>query len=61
MNTQKAKKIAKDTLLSALAAAYYRIADENDYTEEDKEQIYKYINQYGEAMAKRIGEQYYTS
>lgn len=62
MKIEDAKKIAKDTLLSALSVAYYRISDnEEDYTEEEKEEIIKYMNQYGEAMAKRIGKQYYTS
>lgn len=62
MTVANAKKTAKDTLLSALSSAYYRIADnDDDYTEEEKELIFKYINQYGEAMAKRIGERYYTT
>ena len=33
---------------------------EGGLTEEEVEQISKYINQYGEAMAKAIGERYYT-
>lgn len=62
MTVGEAKEIAKDTVLSTLACAYYRIADnDNDYTEREKDLIYKYINKYGEAMAKRIGEKYYTS
>lgn len=62
MTISNAKEIAKDTLLSALASAYYRIADnDRDYTEDEKELIFKYMNQYGDAMAKRIGERYYTS
>lgn len=61
MEKQKLKKIAKHALLSALSTAYYRIVDnDNDYTEDEKELICQYINQYGDAMAKRIGERYYT-
>ena len=53
---------AKELLIDALAVAYYKLEDvEYNYlTEEDKDEIRSYINQYGKAMATRIGKEYYT-
>lgn len=60
MTKTEAKKIAKDTLMSAISVAYYRICDSNDYTEEEEDMIINYINKYGETMAKSIKEKYFT-
>jgi hypothetical protein len=60
MKKTEAKAIAKDTLLTAISVAYYRICDDNDYTEEEQNLIIDYINKYGETMAKSINEKYFT-
>lgn len=60
MKKSEAKQIAKDTLLSAISVAYYRICDDDDYTEEEQNLIIDYINKYGETMAKSIKEKYFT-
>lgn len=51
------RKIAKDILMDSVGVAYYKLENE-DYSEEEKDQICQYINQYGESMAKAIGEKY---
>ena len=53
------RELAKDKLMEAIAVAYYKLEDEN-LTDEEIEQISKYINQYGEAMGKAIQRNYYT-
>lgn len=53
------RQIAKDMLIETLAVAYYKL-ENKDYSEEENEQICQYINQYGESMAKAIGEKYFT-
>lgn len=60
MKKSEAKAIAKDTLISAISVAYYRICDGEDYTEEEQNMIIDYINKYGETMAKSINEKYFT-
>lgn len=60
MTKTEAKRIAKDTLLTSLSVSYYRICDNNDYTEEEQNLIIDYINKYGEAMSKAIKEKYFT-
>lgn len=60
MKKTEAKEIAKDTILSALGCAYYKISDDNSYTDEEKDIIISYINKYGEKMAKAIKEEYVT-
>ena len=59
MTKKEMRKMAKDKLLASIAVTYYKLEDEN-LSEEEVEQNSKYINQYGEAMAKAIGERYYT-
>ena len=53
------REFAKDKLMEAIAVAYYKLEDEN-LTDEEREQISTYINQYGEAMGKAIHRNYYT-
>ena len=60
MTKSEAKAIAKDTLISVIFVAYYRICDDNDYTEEEQNMIIDYINKYGETMAKSIKKKYFT-
>ncbi len=60
MTKKEMRQAAKDMLMSAISAAYYKMEDE-DYTEEEQEEINKYIWQYGTAMAKAIGEEFYTA
>lgn len=59
MKATEARKIAKEILIESLSVAYYRLED-TDYSEEEVEKISKYIDQYGERMAKSIGEEYFT-
>lgn len=53
------REIAKDVLMASIAVAYYKIND-RDFSEEESEQITRYIDQYGKAMGNAIGERYYT-
>ena len=59
MRKSEMREIAKDKLMEAIAVAYYKLEVEN-FSEEEKDQICEYINQYGEAMAKAINKKYYT-
>ncbi len=59
--TQK-KEIAKDIVMRALSMAYYSL-ENREYeilSEDDKNDVKKYINMYGVAMGKSIREEYYT-
>ncbi len=59
--TQK-KKIAKDIVMRSLAVAYYSL-ENREYdmlSDEEKNDVIKYINMYGTAMGKSIREEYYT-
>lgn len=62
MTKKEKREFAKDILIKALSVAYYtlEISDYDNISEEDKDEICKYINQYGDAMAKRIGKKYFT-
>ena len=60
MKKSEMKAIAKDILLEALACAYYKLEEHDEVPEEEKDEIIEYINKYGQAMATRIGEAYYT-
>ena len=57
------REIAKDALMSALAVAYYRIADNPDeygLTDEEVEEVCSLMNKYGETMGKSIKKKFYT-
>lgn len=53
------RELAKKKLIESIAVAYYKLEDEN-LTDDEREQISLYINQYGEAMAKAIHKNYFT-
>lgn len=62
MKKTEKKELAKDLLIDALSVAYYRL-ENSEYSHisaEDQEEIIRYMNQYGESMAKRIGRRYFT-
>lgn len=59
MTKSEMRNFAKEILMESIAVAYYRLESEN-FSDEENEQICKYINQYGESMAKAIGKKYYT-
>lgn len=59
MSKKKMREFAKDILMRSIAAAYYKLENEN-LSEEEEKQIMLYINQYGKTMAKAIGRRYYT-
>lgn len=62
MPKSKLNLIAKEIVMESLACAYYKLEDsEYDYLSEDeKDAIVERIYKLGTAMAKRIGENYYT-
>lgn len=51
MSKTEMRELAKEKLMEAIAVAYYKLEDEN-LTDEEREQVSAYINQYGEAMGK---------
>ena len=59
LSNKEIREIAKDVLMESIAVAYYKIND-RDFSEEESEQITRYIDQYGKAMGNAIGERYYT-
>lgn len=59
LSNKEMREIAKDVLMESIAVAYYKIND-RDFSEEESEQITRYIDQYGKAMENAIGERYYT-
>ena len=59
------RDMAKERLRDALSVAYYEFVDGentdyNELSEEDKEAVLGFIDQYGTAMCKAIGKKYYT-
>ena len=60
MKAKEAREIAKQTLLEAIASAYYKICDGNEYNEDEQEAIINYINQYGKSACKAFGKTYFT-
>ena len=46
MSKTEMRELAKDMLMKSIAVAYYKLEDEN-LTDEEREQISTYINQYG--------------
>ena len=61
MKKSEQKEFAKDILMEAIACAYYKLYDQCDEVPEaEKEEINEYIRKYGQAMATRIGRNYYT-
>ena len=64
-NKRELRDMAKERLRDALSVAYYEFvdggnADYNELSEEDKEAVLYYIDQYGESMCKAVGKKYYT-
>lgn len=58
MKAKEAREIAKNTLTGIIGVAYYKIADSDEYTEDEQEAIINYINQYGKSACKAIGKIY---
>ena len=58
MEKKLAKDIAKDALAEAIGTAYYKISDNDKYTDDEQEQIIKYLDKYGKASCKAIGKDY---
>ena len=59
MTKTEMREFAKDKLMEAISTAYYKLENEN-LSDDESEQICKYINQYGESMGKAINRKYYT-
>ena len=60
------RKIAKKRIMEALSVAYYHFSDGcneeyNDLSEDEQQQVMKLLDQYGKAIGKMLGEEYYTS
>lgn len=60
MKKTEAKEIAKDAMLEAIGCAYYKVADSNEYSDEEKDMIIAYMNKMGERMAKSINGRFVT-
>ena len=65
-NKRDLRDMAKERLCEALSVAYYVFTDGentdyNELSEEDKEAVLCYLDQYGTAMCKAIGRDYYTN
>lgn len=60
MKKTEAKEIAKEKMLEAIGIAYYKIADSNEYTQEEADLIIEQMNILGERMAKAIKGRYVT-
>lgn len=54
------KEKARDVMAEAIGTAYYKICDDDDYSEEEKEIILHYLDKFGKAAAKAIGRNYTT-
>lgn len=59
MTKTEMREFAKDKLMEAISTPYYKLENEN-LSDDESEQICKYINQYGESMGKAINRKYYT-
>lgn len=59
MKKTEAKEIARNIIQDAIAVAYYKVEDEN-YTEEEKELIYKCIEEQAKKILKTINRDYIT-
>lgn len=59
MTKKEMREIAKEKLMESIATAYYKLENE-DFSDEEIEEITKYICQYGTAMAKAINKKFYT-
>ena len=60
------REMAKERLFDALSGAYYVFTDGgneeyNSLSEEDKDAVLAYLDQYGTAMCKAIKKKYYTT
>lgn len=64
MKTKKElRNIAKQTLVKALAKAYYDVSDHADdfsLTEDEVIEVIEFMDSYGKTMCKAIREKYYT-
>ena len=60
MKKTEAKEIAKEQMLEAIGIAYYKIADSDEYTQEEADLIIEQMNILGERMAKAIKGRYVT-
>lgn len=63
MKAKEAREKAKDILQDTIAVAYYKVVDNKEFekmSEEDKNAIIDYINQYGKAACKAFGRKYVT-
>lgn len=63
MTKTEMRETAKDMLMSQLSAVFYQFESclYDDIPEEAHDDIGKYIYQYGTAMAKAIGKDFYTT
>lgn len=65
MTKTEMRAIAKEAIADAIGTAYYKISDRSficpaDMTDEEADEIIKYVNQYGTAACKAIGRDYIT-
>ena len=60
MTKTQAKNVAANIVAESIGVAYYKISDDNDYSQKEKELIIEYINQLGKRACKAIGKEYIT-
>lgn len=63
MLKKELKQIAKQRLVDALAVAYYKLDDMEEYdtlNDEEKEIVQNYLNELAKRMCKAINEKYVT-
>lgn len=63
MTKTEKRELAKDVLQTAIGQAYYMISEGIDgegLTEQEKDDIIEYINQYGKAACKAFKRDYIT-
>ena len=60
---KEARAMAKEVVQDAIASAYYKLEGMmyDHLTDEEKELVIKYVNQYGETACKAFGVRYYTN
>lgn len=60
MQVRDIKSTAKDILQEAIGTAYYKVSDNMDLSEDEKELLIYYINKYARSACKAIRVEYIT-
>lgn len=63
MKKSELRKVAKQVITDALAVAYYKVVDEPDsyeLSEDEANEVVKYMGDYCRSICKQLGTTYYT-